>query len=228
METLIQNIIKDIKDSSKIFIFVFLLFFIALYTQAESEKKLTYSFNSQIIMTQPSAISSWASFNQGQFKQDLYHFIISLKIKNRVNEICDIKDSKQIVDMAFIRDGFQYINFSIFHNKTLKDECMNTIFNEIILKFYNNYLTKIINDNKILMNYMKNETLSVNSNLFLSTFQDSYRSPQLIQKIINKSLRSDDVNFTKIISISFIFSAFISLLMSSLQNKYKKKNKKGS
>ena len=228
MEKLIKGLAKDIKESSKIFIFVFILFFIALYSQDQLEKKQTYSLTSEMVITQPDAVSTWASFNQGQFKQDLYHFILSIKTKNRIDEMCGIKESKQISEMAFVRDGFQYVKFSMFHNKNIKDECMNTIFDKIILEFYNDYLNQIINDNKILMEYMRNETLSINSNLFLSTFRDSYRAPQLIQKVSNISLRSNDTEFSKIISISFIFSALLSLLISSLQNKYKNKIKKGS
>ena len=116
----------------------------------------------------------------------------------------------------------------MFHTKPAENDCLDKIFAKIISNFFEDYLTQIIQDNKILMQYMKNETLSVNSNLFLSTFRNSYRAPQLIEKNVNISLNLGDIDHAKIIIIAFIFSALLSLFLSNLFNKYKRKKKRSS
>ena len=228
MENLVKNILKDVKESSKTFVFLFGLFLIVLYAEDQLGKQKPFSYNSEMVFTQPDAISSWASFNKLQFKQDLYHYLIDSKTKNEINKVCNLENSEQTSDMTFNRDGFTYVKFSIFHSKPATNDCLDKIFIKIISNFFEEYLTKIIQDNKILMQYMKNETLSVNSNLFLSTFRNSYRAPQLIEKNVNVSLNLGNTDHTKIIIIAFIFSALLSLFLSNLLNKYKRKKKRSS
>ena len=74
---------------------------------------------------------------------------------------------------------------------------------------------------------MKNENLSVNSNIFLSTFKDSYRAPQLIEMSNDIRTRLDTANHTKIIVISSIFSVLLTLFLSTFSNKYKRKKRRG-
>ena len=228
MKNLIKNILKDVKESSKTFVLLFGLFLIVLYAEDQLGKQKPYSYNSIMVFTQPDAISSWASFNKLQFKQDLYHYLIDTKTKGEINKVCNLENSKQISDMTFNRDGFSYVKFSMFHTKPAENDCLDKIFAKIISNFFEDYLTQIIQDNKILMQYMKNETLSVNSNLFLSTFRNSYRAPQLIEKNVNISLNLGDIDHAKIIIIAFIFSALLSLFLSNLFNKYKRKKKRSS
>ena len=180
-----------------------------------------------MVMTRPDAISDWVSFNQGQFIQDLYHFLINTETSEKINNICNLNETKKIIDMNFTRNGFIYIKFVILHNNKLKFNCMNEIYNSIISTYFNDYITKIIQDNKIQLQSMKNENLSVNSNLFLSTFRDSFRAPQLIEMSNDIRTRSDNANHTKIIVISFIFSVLLTLFLSTLSNKYKRKKKRG-
>ena len=84
-----------------------------------------------------------------------------------------------------------------------KKECLNNVFNEIIYEYFNEYLEKVMNDNKILLEYLKQEDgLNLNQ-LYLSTLPTSFRAPQIIEMKVNKQLKSG-TNHTKIIVISII------------------------
>ena len=227
MENLINKILEDIKNNLKIFIITFAIFISVFYAEDQMTKKTTFSYTSSMVMTRPDAISDWVSFNQGQFIQDLYHYLINTETSEKINNICNLNETKKIIDMNFTRNGFIYIKFVILHNNKLKFNCMNEIYNSIISTYFNDYITKIIQDNKIQLQSMKNENLSVNSNLFLSTFRDSYRAPQLIEMSNDIRTRSDNANHTKIIVISFIFSVLLTLFLSTFSNKYKRKKKRG-
>ena len=58
-----------------------------------------------------------------------------------------------------------------------KDGCLNIVFDEIIQKYFDKYIQKVVQDNKILFEFLKQEEeLNLNANLYLSTLQTSFTS----------------------------------------------------
>lgn len=236
MDKLVNSIIKDIKENLKPFVLIFSLFFVVLYLGSLSERKKIFSLNSEMILSEPKVVNGLTNFNKKQYKEDLLHYFLEQKTKNKINEICILDNLEQVSDMAFDQSGFQYIKLSMFHNKPINNKCINSIFNQIVLNHFDKYLTNITDINEKILEYMKRKTYELDQTLFLSSFKDlyvaqfrdAYQRPELIKIKINSPVSSSDLNFVKIITISFIFSALISIFISALQKKYKRNNKKGS
>ena len=128
--------------------------------------------------------------------------------------------------MDFKLSGFTYTKITFLHNDIGKNFCLNNIFNKVILTYFEDYLSNIINNNKMMLNYLKKEAeLRMNSNIYLSTLPLSYRPPEVIEYKLNKNLKLD-INHFKVIITSIIFSALITLILSNLFLGLKKKNRK--
>ena len=227
MENLIKIISNDLKRNSKYFLLLSVLFLSVFYAEDKFRQKKEYKYISYLVHTQPTAISEWVTFNQIHFKQDLYHYLLKQDTRKNINKLCETKEAIQQIDMDFSKGGFNYARIDLYHMSVAKKECLNNVFNEIIYEYFNEYLEKVMNDNKILLEYLKQEDgLNLNSSLYLSTLPTSFRAPQIIEMKVNNQLKSG-TNHTKIIVISIIFSAILTLIFSKLiiNKKKRRKNK---
>jgi len=218
----IKRIIKDIKENLIPFVLIFTLFLSAMFIESKFYKKRNYTLISNMIFTQPDGRSSTIIFSD-YFNQDLHHYLQKPEIKNRIDKICFLKDSIQSSKMKINKDGFNnYASFTILHKDLINQNCMNKVFNDIIYNFYEEYLSKLIQDYQYMLKELQRESLSNDIRLHLSSFRNSYRDPVLIEINNNITKSSRRTNLGQIITIAFIFSVFLSLLFNILLKKTKR------
>ena len=226
MVKLLENITNDLKSNLKYFIAFLGFFLFVFYAENQISVKNEFQYRSEIIFTHPNTNSQFVNFNNSIYRQDLYHFLIKPDTKENINSICNISDSFQKIEMNFKSSGFVYTKITLLHNEVGKNLCLDRVFNKIILTYFDNYLENIINNNKMLLEFLKKEEeLKMNSSIYLSTLSLSYRPPEVIEYILNKK-RKIDINHFKVVITSTIFSALITLILSNLFPGFKKKNRK--
>ena len=161
---------------------------IVFYGEDRLRKTKEFKYNSYLVLTQPTA-SDWVSFNQNRFKRDFYHYVITKDTKDKIKKLCEVSQSKQQNDMNFTQNGFNYLKIDLYHMKLAQDGCLNSVFDEVIQNYFNDYIKKVINDNKILLGFLKQEEeLNLNANLYLSTLETSFLPPQIIDMGLNNKI----------------------------------------
>ena len=223
MEKLIKIFVNDLKKNSKYFFLFTALFLIVFYGEDRLRKTKEFKYNSYLVLTQPTA-SDWVSFNQNRFKRDFYHYVITKDTKDKIKKLCEVSQSKQQNDMNFTQNGFNYLKIDLYHMKLAQDGCLNSVFDEVIQNYFNDYIKKVINDNKILLGFLKQEEeLNLNANLYLSTLETSFLPPQIIDMGLNNKI-TVGINHIKTIIVSIIFSIILTLFFSNLILNKKKNN----
>ena len=156
MFRLIENIINDLKNNSKYFIGFLAIFLSVFYAERQITDKNQFKYRSEIIFTHPSTTSQFVNFNNNLYRQDLYHFLIKSDTKEKINGICNISYSSQIIEMDFKKFWFYIYKIIFLHNDIGKNFCLNNIFNKVILTYFEDYLSNIINNNKMMLkDYLK-------------------------------------------------------------------------
>ena len=216
MIDLINKVIFDFKKNFKPFIIIYIVFITFFYLNEIWKPKAVYNYNSSLLFTEPSSISNWAQFDEAFFKQSLYLYVSNLNTNVLIKENCSIDTkAEHIIDTNFVDNKFRYTMINFTHADEVSEQCMSEIYKNVILTFYNDFLQRAIDDNKMISEYLKTKTLVTNTNLFMSTFKESFRGPRLVSNKFNISLKFN-MNFSKIIIIAFIFSAILSIFITSL------------
>lgn len=224
MIDLVNKIIFDLKRSFKPFIIIYIIFVSLFYLNDIWKNKVSYNYTSSLIIAEPSSISNWAQFDEVFFRQSLHLFVENLDTKLLIKENCSIDTrAKHIVDTNFVDNNFRYTLIKFDHENKINSQCMRKIYNNEILTFYNEFLERAIEDNKVISDYLKTKTPVINSNLFMSTFKKSFRGPRLVSEKSNKFFNKD-MDFNQILIISFIFSAILSILISFVYDEKNFKN----
>jgi hypothetical protein len=224
MIDLVNKIIFDLKKSFKPFIIIYIIFVAFFYMNDIWKKKVSYNYTSSLLISEPSSISNWAEFDEVFFRQSLHLYVENLDTKLLIKENCSIDTrAKHIIDTNFLDNNFRYTLIKFDHENEINSQCMRKIYNNKILTFYNEFLERAIEDNKIISDYLKTKTPVINSNLFMSTFKKSFRGPRLVSTKSNKFFKKD-MDFNQILIISFIFSAILSILISFVYDEKKFKN----
>ena len=216
MIDLINKVIFDFKKNFKPFIIIYIVFITFFYLNEIWKPKAVYNYNSSLLFTEPSSISDWAQFDEVFFKQSLYLYVSNLDTNVLIKENCSIDTkAKHEIDTNFIDNQFRYTKINFTHADEVSKQCMPEIYKNVILTFYNEYLQRAIDENKMISDYLKTKTDVTNTNLFMSTFKESFRGPRLVSSKFNISLKFD-MDFSKIMIIAFIFSAILSIFITSL------------
>lgn len=216
MIDLINKVIFDFKRNFKPFIIIYIVFIIFFYLNDVWKSKVVYNYNSSFLFTEPSSISDWAQFDEVFFKQSLYLYVSNLDTNVLIKENCSIETiAKHNIDTNFIKKQFRYTIVNFTHADEVNKQCMSKIYKNVILTFYDKFLQRAIDDNKMISDYLKTKTLVTNTNLFMSTFKESFRGPRLVSSTFNISQKTD-MDLSKILIIAFIFSALLSIFITSL------------
>ncbi len=227
MLNLFDKILKDLKKNSKYFIIFVTLFLVVFYGEKKLNQTKKYAYGTHIIFSQPRS-SEWVTFNIGNFRQELYHYLITLKTQKKINSLCNLSSSKQTIDLKYTRNDFVFSKITLFHQEMANEMCLEKLFNQIILDHYKKHLSTLMDNNRLLLDFLKEQNKkSFPQNIYLSTLSISFGPPEVIEEKLNFR-KISDINHIKIIITSIIFSTILTLTVSNFFPENKKKKRKRS
>ena len=216
MLDLISKIIFDLRKNFKPFIIIY-IFFISLFFLNDIHKsKVIYKYTSSLILTEPSSISNFAKFDGFLFRRSLHLYISKLDTNALLKMNCSSDTiAKHKIDTNYEMKEFRYVMLEFNHADVLGGDCMKKIYDNEVLTFYNEFLENVIKENKMIIDYLEFKTPIVDTKLYMSTLKESYRKPGLVLYESDMYFKSKR-DFSKILIVSFIFSAILTMIISFL------------
>ena len=185
---LLKLIINDLKKNFKIFSFFLIFFSLTFYIAAHSYKVNKFNYFSNIILAYPESKVKWVDFDKLKFSEGLFFVFAEDDIESTVKKICNIKNLKLTSDFNKKIEGFSFIEIRFYHTEKAAEDCINKIFNEIIIKHFNEYLDKLSLVNNSYLNLLETEQMS-NNYEFLEDI-DQYLSSKNLDTMTNEIQKS--------------------------------------
>ena len=261
----LKLITSDLKKNYKIFIFFLIFFTLIFYIAAYANKQKNFNYYSSLLVIHPQSKVKWVEFDKEKYIAGLFFLFAKRDIESNVSKICNIKNLKLISDFKKTIENLSFIEIEFYHKEKAAEDCINKIFNEIIIKNFNEYLDELALVHKGYLNLLEIEQRSasyetlVNLNKYLSTknldieeievqkrlllyfleqnkengrissmiklssLKSSYHKPRIFKKKLNSIYKESDINHSKIILSSLIFTSILTLLAGSLFNRIRQK-----
>lgn len=159
---LLKLIINDLKKNFKIFSFFLIFFPLTFYIVAHSNKVNKFNYFSSLIFTYPESKVKWVEFDKNKFSAGLFFAFADDDIESNVRKICNIKNLKLTSDFNKKIEGFSFVEIGFYHAEKAAEDCVNKIFNEIIIKHFDEHLDKLSLVNNSYLNMLEKEARAYN------------------------------------------------------------------